>query len=82
MDDTLKESTFTLNQLQQLLQRIETEPTTSFEQERKAYLTSLQERKKSIEKEIQRESDTMDEYYAKKTRDSIYRHLVGAWKTT
>jgi hypothetical protein len=50
---------------------------TPFEQERKAFLQSLADRKKKIENEITRESDKIDEYYAKKTRDSIYRNLVG-----
>lgn len=49
-----------------------------FELEKQAYLKQQQERKKRLELEIRRESDILDENYAKKTRESIYRNLVGS----
>ncbi|KAG2214818.1 hypothetical protein INT46_006610 [Mucor plumbeus] len=49
-----------------------------FELEKQAYLKQQQERKKKLELEIRRESDILDENYAKKTRESIYRNLVGS----
>lgn len=48
-----------------------------FQSEREAYLLEREERKKAIENELRRESDKIDEHYAKLTRDSIYRNLVG-----
>ncbi|KAG2237324.1 hypothetical protein INT48_009057 [Thamnidium elegans] len=48
-----------------------------FQSEREAYLIEREERKKAIENELRRESDKIDERYAKLTRDSIYRNLVG-----
>lgn len=51
--------------------------TVPFQAEREAYLTAREVRKKTLENEMRRESDKMDEYYAKKTRDSIYQNLVG-----
>lgn len=48
-----------------------------FRNEREAYLKSKEERRKVFESEIRRKSDELDEYYAKKTRESIYENLVG-----
>ncbi|EPB87513.1 hypothetical protein HMPREF1544_05707 [Mucor circinelloides 1006PhL] len=49
-----------------------------FESEKEAFLKQQQERKKKLEQDIRREADLLDETYAKKTRESIYRNLVGS----
>lgn len=86
MDATLKQSSTTLSQLNLIVEKLEAERSkkepSPVEIEREEYKKLLAERKKSMEKEIQRQSDKLDEYYAKQTRESIYRNLVGgnAWK--
>lgn len=49
-----------------------------FESEKEAFLKQQQERKKKLEQDIRREADLLDETYAKMTRESIYRNLVGS----
>ncbi|KAL9545416.1 hypothetical protein MBANPS3_007155 [Mucor bainieri] len=49
-----------------------------FASEKEAFLKQQQDRKKKLEQEIRREADLLDETYAKKTRESIYRNLVGS----
>ncbi|OAC99640.1 hypothetical protein MUCCIDRAFT_114839 [Mucor lusitanicus CBS 277.49] len=49
-----------------------------FESEKEAFLKQQQDRKKALEQDIRREADLLDETYAKKTRESIYRNLVGS----
>lgn len=86
VDATLKQSSTTLSQLNLIVEKLEAERSkkepSPVEIEREEYKKLLAERKKSMEKEIQRQSDKLDEYYAKQTRESIYRNLVGgnAWK--
>ncbi|KAI8073064.1 hypothetical protein BC940DRAFT_290458 [Gongronella butleri] len=46
--------------------------------QQQAYLDELAARKSKFHAEIQREKDKLEERYAKKTRDTIYRNLVGA----
>lgn len=80
-ETTLEKSTLVHNSLAQILEAVEQIQTKKmavpFQPEREAYIVSKEERKKAIENEIRRESDKIDEYYAKKTRDSIYQNLVG-----
>ena len=84
---TLDKSKVTLEQLHQLMDSVKTAQTKPrkipFEKERQEYLALKDEQRKTAEKEIQRELDHLDEYYAKLTRDSIYRNLVNGdttWK--
>ncbi|CAO3654657.1 unnamed protein product [Mucor fragilis] len=49
-----------------------------FESEKEAFLKQQQDRRKKLEQDIRREADILDETYAKKTRESIYRNLVGS----
>ncbi|KAG1456282.1 hypothetical protein G6F56_006866 [Rhizopus delemar] len=51
---------------------------TDVQQRQQAYLAEKQLRKKKMMDELRRESDRLDEHYAKKTRESIYKNLVGA----
>ncbi|KAI8091485.1 uncharacterized protein B0P05DRAFT_267346 [Gilbertella persicaria] len=77
LDTTLDKLHQTQHRLDQLLSK--TEPrTVHLEEKRQAFLTQQTERKRQIEAQITRESDKIDEYYAKKTRESIYRNLVGS----
>ena len=73
----------TLNRLEQTIQKLrQLDPpspkTEQTQEKRKAYLKQQQERRKQIEAELLKESDQLDEFYAKKTRESIYRNLVGS----
>ncbi|KAG2196320.1 hypothetical protein INT47_009315, partial [Mucor saturninus] len=74
LETTLKEAVRVNDVLNSALKQVESvqvkeEP---FRAEREAYLKSKEERRKVLESEIRRESDKIDEYYAKKTRESIY----------
>lgn len=86
LETTLGEATAVSNRLTQILDMVHqaqsNQMTEPFQSEREAYLIAREERKKAIENEIRRESDKIDEYYAKKTRDSIYQNLVGNNKWT
>jgi hypothetical protein len=77
---TLERVLETQTTLETLLQTVQdTQPKkTPFEQERRAYLVERDERKRQLALEMTRESDKLDETYAKKTRESIYRNLVGS----
>ncbi|KAI8636686.1 hypothetical protein BD408DRAFT_425776 [Parasitella parasitica] len=75
INDTQK----TLNRLMEAVKETQNKHSNlPFEAEKQAYLKLLQERKKKLEQDIRRESDILDENYAKKTRESIYRNLVGS----
>lgn len=86
LETTLKASTTTLEQLKLIIEKLDIErakkEVSPLELEREEYIKLLAERKRTMEKDIQRQSDKVDEFYAKQTRDSIYRNLVGgtAWK--
>ncbi|KAI7876022.1 hypothetical protein K492DRAFT_210603 [Lichtheimia hyalospora FSU 10163] len=49
-----------------------------FATEREKYLKTLQEDRKKFERELQRQKDKIEEYYAKRTRESTLSNLVGA----
>lgn len=69
----------TLESLLQAVQDTQSQPKKiPFEQERRSYLAELDERKRKLALEMTRESDKLDEFYTKKTRESIYRNLVGS----
>ncbi|KAI7902269.1 uncharacterized protein BX663DRAFT_512314 [Cokeromyces recurvatus] len=67
--------------LQNLLQTVEAcqnqKRNSPFYKEKEAYLKKKEERRKQLEKEIRKESDKLEEFYAKKTRESIYNNIVG-----
>ncbi|ORX60491.1 hypothetical protein DM01DRAFT_1332640 [Hesseltinella vesiculosa] len=48
------------------------------QQEKQQYLTDLERRKKDFYAQWQHQTDKLEETFAKKTRDSIFRNLVGA----
>ncbi|KAI9249303.1 hypothetical protein BY458DRAFT_559949 [Sporodiniella umbellata] len=48
------------------------------EEKRAAYLAEKELREKALMEELRKKSDQLDEYYTKKTRESIYKNLVGA----
>ena len=52
--------------------------TPPFAVERAEFLARLEAERQEQVKEIQRQQDRLDEHYAKKTRESTYRNLVGA----
>lgn len=78
---TEKKSKLVLHELSQVLEAVNQvqaeKKSLPFQIEREAYLIEREKRKKAIENELRRESDKIDERYAKLTRDSIYRNLVG-----
>jgi hypothetical protein len=80
LSSTVERVTETQKTLEDLLKTVQdTAPKKiPFEQERQAYLMELDERKRQLALEMTRESDKLDEFYAKKTRESIYRNLVGS----
>ncbi|KAI8369755.1 hypothetical protein BD560DRAFT_490031 [Blakeslea trispora] len=75
LDDTLnktRQTSETLGQIRQI------QPVQQSSPDKQAYLEQQQERRKQMEAELLKESDRLEEFYAKKTRDSIYHHLVGS----
>ncbi|CAO3695981.1 unnamed protein product [Rhizopus microsporus] len=64
--------------LEQLLTTIQHEKQSpSLQQEYEEYQKDKDKRKRMALEELRRESDRLDEYYARRTRDSIHQHLVG-----
>ncbi|KAI8977944.1 hypothetical protein BDB01DRAFT_852776 [Pilobolus umbonatus] len=61
-----------------IMSSIPVHPRILFEEEKEAYRLTLDKRRKELENEIQRQSDRIESNYAKMTRDSIHRHLVGS----
>lgn len=49
-----------------------------FAAEREEYLKKIQEDRQKFERELQRQRDKIEEYYAKRTRESTLSNLVGA----
>ncbi|CDH55794.1 predicted protein [Lichtheimia corymbifera JMRC:FSU:9682] len=49
-----------------------------FAAEREEYLKKIQEDRHKFERELQRQRDKIEEYYAKRTRESTLSNLVGA----
>ncbi|KAG0765273.1 hypothetical protein G6F29_007656 [Rhizopus arrhizus] len=64
--------------LDQALSRFDIKRSNNDIQEKQnAYLNEKQKRKKIMLDELRKESDRLDEYYTNKTRESIYKNLVG-----
>lgn len=79
VDSTINTSMEETQQLlEQLLATIQHEKQSpSLQQEYEEYQKDKDKRKRMALEELRRESDRLDEYYARKTRESIHQHLVG-----
>ncbi|RCH78301.1 hypothetical protein CU097_000947, partial [Rhizopus azygosporus] len=77
VDSTISTSMKEIQQLlEQLLTTIQHEKqSSSLQQEYEEYQKDKDKRKRMALEELRRESDRLDEYYARKTRDSIHQHL-------
>ncbi|CAO3598565.1 unnamed protein product [Absidia cylindrospora] len=56
----------------------ETQTLLPLEEEKKAFMGLLRQQQKEYHQDLQRQFDKMEENHVKKTRDSIYRNLVGS----
>ncbi|ORZ17957.1 hypothetical protein BCR42DRAFT_412850 [Absidia repens] len=56
----------------------ETQASSPLEEEKKAFMCQLQQQRREYDQDLQRQFDKMEENHVKKTRDSIYRNLVGS----
>lgn len=80
-----------VNEMQQTVRQVrdviksqeqrESQTLSPLEEEKQAFMDQLQQQRKAYQQDLQRQYDKMDENHAKKTRESIYRNLVGsnAW---
>lgn len=67
----------TLDELYDRVKKQKQERKLPFADEKEAYLKEKQERLLKLDNELRNETDKIEEYYTKKTRESIYRNLVG-----
>ncbi|KAI9310126.1 hypothetical protein BX666DRAFT_2033444 [Dichotomocladium elegans] len=84
VSDTGRETLAKMQDLDQLLQDLkqrQAEKEPPFAAERAEFLAQLNAEREAVDREIQQQKDKIEEYYARKKRESTYRNLVGTDQT-